>query len=239
MNWQTSAWKDREEMSHAAAAELARIAAEATASRGRFDLGLAGGHTPQRMYEVLATEYRDQIAWKRTHLFWSDERYVGAEDPLSNYRMARDALIAPLAIPPENVHPMPTSFADPEDAARAYQQHLAEHFGTKGPRFDVLLLGIGPEGHTASLFPGSSALAEKDRWVMPVRTPAQPPLRLTLTLPAINAAANVFFLVSGAKKQAILKKLLNLGPAERDAYPAARVMPQGSVILFVDQAARP
>jgi 6-phosphogluconolactonase len=239
VNWRTSPWKDREELSRAAAAELARIAAVAVAGRGRFDLVLAGGHTPQRLYEILAAEYRERIAWNRTHLFWGDERYVAPDDPLSNYRMARESLIDPLALPPENVHPMPTSFADPDEAARAYEQSMRGHFGAEGPRFDLVLLGIGPEGHTASLFPGSPALEERQRWVVPVRVPAQPPLRLTLTLAAIDAATQVFFLVSGADKRAIVAKLLSLGPEESGGYPAARVRPQGGVMLFLDLAAQP
>ena len=239
MNWQTSLWEDREGLSRAAAAELARIAKAAVASRGRFDLGLAGGHTPQGMYEILAAEYRDKIDWSRTHLFWGDERYVSGEDSLSNYRMARESLIDPLGIPPENVHPLPTTFADPGDAAREYEQTLRAHFGMEGPRFDLLLLGIGPEGHTASLFPGSPALAENERWVVPVRVQAEPPLRLTLTLPAINAARAVFFLAAGADKRPILSKLLNLGPEGSAEYPVSLVRPQGSVTLFLDRAARP
>ncbi|HVB33896.1 MAG TPA: 6-phosphogluconolactonase [Patescibacteria group bacterium] len=242
MNWQIRVSKDREELSRAAAQELARIAGLAVASRGRFDLALAGGHTPQVLYEILAAEYRERIDWKRTHLFWGDERYVAAEDPLSNYRMVRESLIeplGPLALPPENVHPLPTTFADPDVAAQDYEKFLLAHFGAVGPRFDLVLLGIGPEGHTASLFPNSPALEEKVRWVVPVRVNAQPPLRLTLTLRAINAAENVFFLVSGADKREIVARLLAQGPEGFSEYPASLVRPEGRVMLFLDQAAKP
>lgn len=239
MNWQTRISKDREESSRAAARELTRIALAALEGRGRFDLALAGGHTPKRLYEILAAEFSEAIDWNRTHLFWGDERYVAPEDPLSNYRMAREALIEPLALPSANVHPMPTSLTDPDDAAQAYQKLLLEQFGPQGPRFDLVLLGIGPEGHTASLFPGSPALEEKGRWVLAVRVAAQPPLRLTLTLPAINAASHVFFLVSGADKQAIVAQLLGLGPEGSAEYPASLVRPQGGVTLFLDESAFP
>ena len=178
MNWETSVWEDREALSRAAAAELAQVAASAIAARGRFDLALARGSTPRRLYEILASDFRDRIDWSRTHLFWGDERYVPEGDPLSNFRMARKALIDPLGIAAANVHSMSTSFADPDDAARAYEKTLRAHFGDGVPQFDLVLLGMGPEGHTASLFPGSNALEEKERWVMPVRVAAEPPLRL-------------------------------------------------------------
>jgi len=238
MSRQTSVWEDREALSRAAAAELAQVAANAIQARGRFDLALAGGSTPRRLYEILAADYRDQIDWDRTHLFWGDERYVPDSDPLSNCRMARKALIHPLGIAPANVHPMPTSFADPEQAARAYEQTLRAHFGDQMPRFDLVLLGLGPEGHTASLFPGSSALEEEKRWVMPVRVAAEPPLRLTLTLAVLNAAREVFFLVSGPDKCAIVRKILSLSPEETSPFPAARVRSHGRVIWFLDRAAQ-
>jgi 6-phosphogluconolactonase len=238
MNWETSVWEDREALSRAAAAELAQVAASAIEARGRFDLALAGGSTPRRLYEILASEYRDRIDWSRTHLFWGDERFVPESDPLSNFRMARKALIDPLGIAAANVHPMPTSFADPDDAARAYEKTLRSHFGGGPPQFDLVLLGMGPEGHTASLFPGSNALEETERWVMPVRVAAEPPLRLTLTLAVLNAAREVFFLVSGPDKGAIVRKLLSLSPEETGPYPAARVRPQGRVVLFLDRAAQ-
>jgi 6-phosphogluconolactonase len=239
VNWQTSVGSDREELSRAAAGKLAAIAEAAVGSRGRFDLALAGGHTPQRLYEILAAEYGQRIDWDRTQLFWGDERYVAQDDPLSNYRMVQQALIVPLGIPESNVHPMPTYLADPDEAADSYDQALHSHFGSEAPAFDLVLLGIGPEGHTASLFPGSPALEERKRWVLAVRVAAQPTLRLTLTLPAIDAARNVFFLVAGADKREIAGKLLSLGPEGSPEYPASLVRPQGGVTLFLDRAAQP
>jgi 6-phosphogluconolactonase len=237
VNWKTSVSEDREALSRAVAAEFGKAAASAIEARGRFDLALAGGRTPRRLYEILSSEYREQIDWSRTHLFWGDERYVAQNDALSNYRMVQQALIVPLGIPESNVHPMPTYFADPDEAAHSYEKTLRGHFG-EAPNFDLVLLGIGPEGHTASLFPGSPALEEKERWVMSLHVAAKPPLRLTLTLAAINAARDVFFLVSGEDKREIVQKLLNLPPEETGAYPAACIHPRNRVVLFLDRAAR-
>ncbi|HEV2387005.1 MAG TPA: 6-phosphogluconolactonase [Candidatus Acidoferrales bacterium] len=237
MTWQPSVWPNAGALSHAAAQEIYHAAAAAVAARGRFHLALAGGHTPRRLYEILAADYRQRIDWSNIHLYWSDERYVPQDDSSSNYRLARQTLIDPLALPAANVHPMPTSFPNPEDAARAYEQALLQQFGAAGPRFDLALLGIGPEGHTASLFPGSPALGETARWVVPVRVAADPPVRLTLTLPALDGSQEIFFLVAGAEKQAIVAKLLAAKPDESSPYPAARVRPRGRVMLFLDQAA--
>ncbi len=145
--------------------------------------------------------------WERVHLFWGDERYVPHDDPASNYRMARESLIAHVPIPAENVHPMPTDLPQPEKAAEAYEAELRRFFGTGAPGFDLQLLGLGVEGHTASLFPGSPALEEKERWVAAVVAPAKPPQRLTLTLPVLNQGRNTLFLVTGADKRPIVAAL--------------------------------
>lgn len=238
MSWETSVWENREALSRGVAEQIEKIAIAATSDRGRFDLVLAGGRTPRRLYEVLSTEYRDRIDWSRTHLFWGDERYVPPDSPLSNYRMAQEALIVPLGIPQANIHPMPTYFAEAAEAAQAYEKMLRSHFGAGGPQFDLVLLGIGPEGHTLSLFPGSPALEEKEQLVVSVRSAAKPPLRLTLTLPAIETARDVFFLVTGEDKREIVRKLLNASPEELANYPAGRVRSQGRVILFLDRPAQ-
>jgi 6-phosphogluconolactonase len=237
MNAQTSVWADAEALSRAAAEEVAKRAAVAVENHGRFDLVLAGGHTPRRLYEILAADYRQRVDWSKTHLFWGDERYVAPNDPSSNFRMARESLIEPLGLSPENAHAMPTALADPDAAARAYEETLRAHFGAQSPAFDLILLGIGPEGHTASLFPGSSALDEKKRWVLSVRAPAVPPVRLTLTLVALNAALDVFFLVAGPDKRSIVGKLRGLKPGETNDFPAARIAPRGETVLFLDRAA--
>jgi 6-phosphogluconolactonase len=202
-----------------------------------FSLALAGGTTPRALYRLLAAGHRDQIAWDQVHVFWSDERYVPADDPRSNYQMARGVWLDRVPIPAQNVHPMPTDFSDPDAAARAYETTLRAHFPGPWPRFDVILLGLGADGHTASLFPGSPALDERERWVVVVRAPIEPSLRLTLTLPVLNHAAAVWFLVSGADKTPALQQTLEGGSAVR-SHPAVGVRPEGgAVIWWVDEAA--
>ncbi|MCO6417395.1 6-phosphogluconolactonase [Siccirubricoccus sp. KC 17139] len=208
---------------------------QASAKQGSFSLALSGGSTPERLYRRLAAApWRDRMPWERVHLFWGDERCVPPDHPDSNQRMAREAMIAQVPIPPGNVHPVPVDGGSPEMAARLYEAELrafaAERPGE--PLFDVQLLGLGPDGHTASLFPGTAALAERSAWVVAV-VGARPEPRITLTYPALEDSGAVAFLVSGAEKRAILRQLL-----EGDAtLPAARVRPKGAVTVFADQAA--
>lgn len=210
---------------------------ETLAPAARRSLCLAGGQTPRTLYRVLATEYRDEIPWPWLHLFWGDERYVPPDDAHSNYRLVRESLLDHVPIPRENVHPMPTDLHDPEKAAAAYEQTLRGRFPTSWPRFDLVLLGMGPDGHTASLFPGSPALAEQNRWVATARASVEPRLRLTLTLPVLNRASLVFFLVTGAEKADVLRRVL-AGPSEPSLYPAAAVRPEdGRVVWWVDEQA--
>ncbi len=207
------------------------------APAGRRSLCLAGGQTPRVLYQVLATEYRDTMPWSRLHLFWGDERYVPPDDAQSNYRLVRESLLDHVPIPKEHVHPMPTDLRDPNDAAAAYEQTLREQFPPPWPRFDLVLLGMGSDGHTASLFPGSPALAEQTRWVATARASVEPRVRLTLTLPVLNRASLVFFLVAGAEKADILRRVL-AGPSEPAQYPAAAVRPEdGRVVWWVDEQA--
>jgi 6-phosphogluconolactonase len=209
------------------------------ATADRRSLCLAGGQTPRILYRVLATEYRDTIPWPRLHLFWGDERYVPPDDANSNYRLVRESLLDHVPIPKENVHPMPTDLRDPNDAAAAYEETLRERFPPPCPRFDLVLLGMGTDGHTASLFPGSPALAERTRWVATARASVEPRVRLTLTLPVLNRASLIFFLVTGAEKADALRRVL-AGPPEASPYPAAAVRPEdGRIVWWVDeQAAR-
>ena len=225
-------------LSRAVSEEAVRLATAAVARKQRFDLVLSGGQTPRRVYELWASEYRDRFPWAQVHLFWGDERYVSHDDHKSNYRMVREALLDPLGLPAANVHPMPTNLPRPEDAARAYEATLRAHFAPDGPDFDLVLLGVGPEGHTASLFPGSPALEERQHWVVAVRVPAEPPVRLTLTVPALNRARHVFFLVSGADKREIVETLLGKPASGSKDYPAALIRPAGKLVWFLDQAAR-
>ena len=226
-------------LSRAVLEETFPIIQEAVTKRGRFAIALSGGHTPGKMYSLWAQteQYRNKTPWDRVHLFWSDERFVPADDPRSNYRMARETLISQVPIPAENVHPMPTNLSSPEECARAYETELLKFFGSEPPAFDVQLLGIGDEGHTASLFPGSPALGEKVRWVATVRVAAEPPQRITLTPVVLNQGRNTFFLVAGEGKRAILSAIRDEPASQPSQYPAARIHPAREPVWFLDQAA--
>jgi 6-phosphogluconolactonase len=228
-----------------------------------FSVALAGGSTPRRLYETLAAApFREQVPWERVHVFWGDERAVPPEHPGSNYRMARETLLAHVPLPPHNVHRVRGEL-EPGDAARAYADELRAFFGARWPAFDLVLLGMGDDGHTASLFPGSAmlttggsamlttggsamlttggseALRETTQPVLGVTAHYQdrPARRVTLTPPAINAARNVFFLVSGAGKAQTLRAVLE-GPYQPDLLPAQIVRPvDGHVLWLVDAAA--
>jgi 6-phosphogluconolactonase len=226
-------------LSRAVLEETFPIIQEAITKRGRFAIALSGGHTPGKMYSLWAQteQYRNKTPWDRVHLFWSDERFVPADDPRSNYHMARETLISQVPIPAQNVHPMPTNLSSPEECARAYETELLKFFGSEPPAFDVQLLGIGDEGHTASLFPGSRELGEKVRWVAAVRVAAEPPQRITLTPVVLNQGRNTFFLVAGEGKRAILSAIRDELASKPSQYPAARIHPAREPVWFLDQAA--
>lgn len=226
-----------EALSRAALAALLRILQEAVAKRGRFAISLAGGHTPAKLYDLWAEKNCAETPWDRVHLFWGDERYVSPDDALSNYRMVRETLIRKVPIPVANVHPIPTGLSHAREAAEAYEAELRNFFGSSPPGFDVQLLGLGIEGHTASLFPDSPALEETNRWVAAVHAPVEPRERVTLTPAVLNRGRNTFFLVSGAEKREILAALHNEPDAKPSRYPAGRIRPLGGVVWFLDQAA--
>lgn len=229
--------RDLSALSRAAAEESVQVAVERVNSAGRCTIVLSGGHTPRAMYQLWAEDYRERIPWTRIHLYWGDERYVSPDDPRSNYRMVREALLEHVPIPPQNVNPMPMQFKNPEEAARAYEATLRMDFPEAWPEFDLILLGAGPEGHTASLFPHSPALNVKDRWVVAVRAPAEPPQRLSLTLPVLNHGHNVLFLVCGAEKRDALHHAWQTTGQGLPECPVSMVQPEGRVTWFVDQAA--
>ncbi len=238
MRMNSQVFPDLDSLSRAAMDETLAIIRDAVAQRGRFAIALSGGHTPAKLYEMWAANpYRDETAWDRVHLFWGDERYVAQDDPLSNFRMTRETLISRVPIPQANVHPVPTLPGPPEKSAEAYEQELRKFFGAAPPEFDLQLLGLGPEGHVASLFPGAPALEEKQRWVMAVEAPAKPPLRLTLTPVVLNQGRNTFFLVAGNDKREIVSALRNEPDSNPSQYPAGRIRPAGRVLWFLDQAA--
>jgi 6-phosphogluconolactonase len=239
MKLDTRVLPDLISLSRAALEETLAIIQATVAKRGRFAIALSGGHTPSKMYSLWTQtdQYRNKTPWDHVHLFWSDERYVPADDPRSNYHMARETLISHAPIPAENVHPIPTNLSSPEECARMYEAELREFFGSDPPAFDVQLLGIGEEGHTASLFPGSPVLDEKLHWTAAVRVAAEPPQRITLTPVVLNRGRNTFFLVAGENKRAILSAIRDEPSSKPSQYPAARIRPATEPVWFLDQAA--
>jgi 6-phosphogluconolactonase len=230
--------RDAAELNRKAAERFVALAGSASAQSGRFAVALSGGSTPRALYALLASAvYRKRIDWSRTHLFWGDERCVPPAHPESNFRMVRESLLSRLEIPAENIHRM-AGEKEPEAAAADYEKELRRFFNSTGlPRFDLILLGLGEDGHTASLFPGSTVVGENHRWVAPLYVERLKAYRLTLTLPVINAAAQVTFLVAGENKASIVKDLLAPG-ADSSAYPAGRVKPSnGQLTWFITQDA--
>jgi 6-phosphogluconolactonase len=240
MKLETRVFADIGALSRGALEEVLRIVREAVGRSGRCAISLSGGHTPEKMFALWSSdEYRDGTPWEGIHLFWGDERYVPRTDPLSNYAMTKRTLLDRVPIRASNVHPMPTDFEKPEDGARAYEAELRAYFGQEVPAFDVQLLGLGGEGHTASLFPDNPALGEKAAWCLAVTVPATPPKRLTLTYPLINQARNTYFLVAGKEKKAILGAIQAENSPKTSPYPAARVQPASGLYWYLDQAAVP
>jgi 6-phosphogluconolactonase len=222
--------------SRAVAENLVEMAQAVVREKGRFTLALAGGDTPRHLFSLLASAYSNRIPWSSIHLFWSDERYVPRTHPDSNFAMAFDALISKVSIPPQNVHRIPTETESPEKAATTYEELLREFFPDEATHtFDLMLLGMGEDGHTASLFPCPPLLEEKERWVSVVTAPSatRSRIRITLTLPVINKASSIFFLVSGARKMIVVKSILKDYEAASKLYPAAMVHPIDRLVWFV------
>jgi 6-phosphogluconolactonase len=227
---------DLNELSLRVAAAAVGIINASVQAAGRCSLVLSGGDTPRRLYALLASDFRDQIAWAQVHVFWGDERYVPAIHPGSNYRMARDILFDHVPCPAANIHPMPTHLPSPDVAALEYEQTLREFFGDR-LSFDLNLLGLGADAHTASLFPGSAALQERSRWVVATKGPAESPLRLSMTLPALTQSANLYVLVAGSKKASALQHVLSGAPDPAN-YPASGLrFTGGTLIWWADQGA--
>ncbi len=223
-------------LSAAAAKAISQLASKAIAERGRFTIALSGGNTPRSLYETIARDYSTIIDWKHVHLFWGDERYVAHDNIASNFRMTREALQNDIDIPAKNIHPIPFVKREPLDSALAYDFVLMDFFGKGIPEFDLVLLGLGNDGHTASLFPGMPEKRMVMGNVRETRSPVAPFDRISLTLPVINNARNVFFLVAGEEKKNILKAVLADEGNADSKYPAARVSPKGELVWFVDEA---
>lgn len=241
-----SVYTDRGAVMQALAGHITALARQAIAERGRFTWALAGGSTPKELYELLAAEpFASQIEWPRIEVFWGDERCVPPDSPQSNYRMAQDALLSRVPVAATRIHRMAGELT-PSAAAERYNYDLQRAFPNAvypsvPPSFDLVLLGMGDDGHTASLFPGTTALQVEDQWACAATKGAGKTLewRLTLTFPVLNAAREVTFLVLGAAKRTMLDNVLNADPHDTQ-WPSARVRPiNGRVVWFVDTDAAP
>jgi 6-phosphogluconolactonase len=240
-------YPDADSLARAAAEHFTNLATEAMAARGRFVVALSGGSTPRTTYALLASdEFAGRVDWPRVHVFWGDERCVPPDHSDSNYRMARETLLDHVPLPTRNVHRLPDEM-EPEQAAGEYERTLRSFFaqqprgketrdGKPIPRFDLVLLGMGEDGHTASLFPGTAALHEQTRWVVAHYVDKLSAWRVTLTPVAINAAAHVTFLVSGAGKAERLREVLD-GQHQPDVLPAQIVRPTDGRLLWLADAA--
>ena len=232
--------KNLDQVSSAAAEELVKSAVSAVEKRGVFRIALSGGSTPKTLFSNLVSdqEFKKQMPWQSTHFFWSDERTVPPDHADSNFRMAREAMFKHVEVSETQIHRIHAE-EDPNHAAEEYEKEIRKHFNISAPQlpsFDLILLGMGPDGHTASLFPGTEALKEQKRlvvsnWVSKFNTH-----RITFTVPLINHAAAVMFLVCGEDKAATLKAVLE-GPRDPEVYPSQLIKPDGDLIWFVDQAA--
>lgn len=229
---------DRSDLFKAAADEFVRQANFAIQKNGRFTVALAGGSTPKGLYSLLATN--SDLPWDKVYIFFGDERHVPPEDPESNYRMARESLLSKVSIPPENVFRIPAENPDAAQAAENYEHTLQQFFQMPAgafPRFDLILLGMGPDGHAASLFPDEIALQEKTRWVVADWVEKFKTYRITLTLPVLNNAAAVMFLVSGSDKAATLKEVLQ-GTQSPERFPSKLIHPaSGTLLWLIDEEA--
>jgi len=231
---------DAEELNRRAAEQFVRLATESVAATGRFTVALSGGSTPRALYSLLAGEtFQPLVPWSKVYFFWGDERCVPPDHPESNYGMARVTMLERVPVPTENVYRVPTENGNAQRVAAEYERILRIFFGFnegQQPRFDLILLGLGEDGHTASLFPGTTALEETgtvtSNDIQRLETP-----RITLTLPAMNEAAHIVFLVSGSSKALVLKEVLE-GQDQPTRFPAQSIQPvQGELLFLVDRAA--
>ncbi len=233
------AHQNAEELARGGAQLFVDGVAEALRARGRFRVALSGGSTPRRVYELLATpDFSSRIDWNRVDLFWGDERYVPADARESNYRMTAEALLDHVPVPPANIHRVPTEISPPSAAASAYEDEIRQVFGepTSVPEFDLIYLGLGSNGHTASLFPHSPALHESSRLVVADFVAEVNSWRISMTLPLLNQGRVVAFLIEGAQKAQVLSEVL-LGPRDPERLPAQLISPQGQLLWMVDAAA--
>ena len=242
-------FKNLEQASIAVVEQVVNCARSAVSEKDFCTIVLAGGKTPRHAYAILSEpSSADQMPWQQSHFFWGDERWLASKHQDSNFSMAWNALFSKIHIPPRNIHQISTGHKAPEIGAEIYEKHLRDFFHSKPltetfriseeinfPRFDFVLLGMGPDGHTASLFPNSNFLEEKKKWVAAVKeeTGSPPVPRITLTLPVLNQAKNILFLLSGSTKRKILDTILEKPEMAEKLYPAAHVKPRGSLTWIV------
>lgn len=226
-----------QEVSMAAAELFVQKVSQAVKQRGQCHVVLAGGETPRHTYEIVgASPYCARLPWKDIHMYWGDERCVPAAHHLSNQKMARQSLLNHVPIPPENIHPI-TYEDSPQQAAEKYELLLRQLLGQTHPQFDLILLGLGNDGHTASLFPYTDVLQEKESWVSPVYLQEQDMYRITLTPPILNQGRDILFLISGANKQQVVREVVE-GPKDTTRLPAQLIQPpNGNVYWLLDQEA--
>lgn len=232
-------YAEGEQLANAAAELFVKIAAESIGARGCFRVVLSGGSTPRRVFELLATEvFSKRVDWDRVDIFWGDERYVPAEDRDSNYRMTHEALLSHVPAPAANVHRVPTNISPPHAAAEAYENNIWRRFGDSFsmPQFDLIYLGLGANGHTASLFPRSQALQERGRLVLADFVPEVDQWRISMSVPLLNHGRTVAFLIAGEEKKQVLREVL-LGPHDPERLPAQLIAPEGKLLWLVDAAA--
>jgi 6-phosphogluconolactonase len=232
---------DRDALNREAATRFVDLAASAVAERGRFMVALSGGSTPKALFELLATEeWRSRVEWEHVHLFWGDERFVPRDHQDSNFRMANEALISHVDIPKSNVHRVPTESGEPDEVAEIYEQTLRDVFGLgagETPVFDLVHLGLGDDGHTASMFPGTNAMHETERLVIAVWVEKFSSNRITMTPVVFAAAREVQFLVAGGSKVDVVPQVIR-GPYEPDRLPSQTVKPrEGTLRWLLDRDA--
>lgn len=227
---------DRASLFHSVAEEMCSVAKRAIDAHGSFYLALAGGSTPAELYRLLADSYHDRITWSRAHLWFGDERCVPHDHPQSNYRMVRETLLAGVEIPPSQIHPIPTG-GSPQSCADDYHHQLLGYSADAAspPVFDLVLLGIGNDGHTASLFPGTPILEERQHYAAAVYVERLKSWRISLTYPLLNAAKACWIVAAGKEKAAIVQRAMS--PAEGEPLPIQRLNPNGGVHYYIDRAA--
>jgi 6-phosphogluconolactonase len=230
---------DAEQLASAAAELFVEVASESISARGHFRVALSGGSTPRRVYELLATTaFRSRVDWDHVDIFSGDERYVPADDRDSNYQMTYEALLRHVPVPAANIHRVPTEISPPRAAAGAYEEDIRQCFrdSVSVPQFDLVYLGLGTNGHTASLFPHSQALQETSRLVLADFVAEVNTWRISMSAPLLNHGRTVAFLIVGEEKAEVLREVL-LGPRDPERLPAQLIAPEGTLLWLVDQAA--